>query len=65
VIQALFTLQHTPGLIYAELGPNSQDIKFQRPPSGDNTGVQYSSVLHGEAATKAAVHPEGNASSLK
>lgn len=64
MIQALLILQLTPGLTYAELGPNSQEVKIQRPPSGDNVGVQYSSVLHGEAATKAAVHSAGNASSL-
>jgi len=46
-----------PGLMYAELGPQSQEQKIQRPPSGDNVGVQYSSVLHGEVATKTAVHP--------
>ena len=51
--------------MYAELGPNSQELKVQRPPSGDNVGVQYSSVLHGEAATKAAVHPAGTASALR
>jgi len=39
----LFILQLTQGLMYAELGPNSQDLKIQRPPSGDNVGVQYSS----------------------
>ena len=50
--------------MYAELGPNSQEVKVQRPPSGDNVGVQYSSVLHGEAATKAAVHPAGTANVL-
>ena len=60
-VLTLFFLQRMPGLMYAELGPQSQELKIQRPPSGDNVGVQYSSVLHGEAATKAAVHPAGTA----
>ena len=50
--------------MYAELGPQSQEQKIQPPPSGDNAGVQYSSVLHGEAATKTAVHPAGTASAF-
>ena len=65
VIQVLFILQLAPGLIYAELGPNSQEVKIQRPPSGDNVGVQYSSVLHGEAATKISIQPAGTASAVR
>lgn len=59
-----FFLQRMPGLMYAELGPQSQEQKIQRPPSGDNVGVQYSSVLHGEVATKTVVHPAGTASAF-